>query len=174
MRGLHAAAGAPRQRLSIEIRPANPYIFPAMTLILNIVWFVLGGFLSGLGWLLAGVIMAITIVGLPWARSCFMLAGFSFWPFGRDVVRRDELYGREDLGTGALGAVGNVIWFIFCGWWLAIWHISAAVALGITIIGIPFALQHVKLAIASLFPVGRSVVSYDDLNTAPAGQLVKP
>lgn len=145
-----------------------------MTLLLNILWFILGGFLSGLGWLLAGVIMAVTIVGLPWARSCFMLASFSFWPFGRDVVRRDEFRGREDLGTGALGAIGNVIWFIFCGWWLAIWHISAAVTLGITIIGIPFALQHVKLAMASLFPVGRSVVSYDDLNNNPANRLVRP
>jgi uncharacterized membrane protein YccF (DUF307 family) len=145
-----------------------------MTLLLNILWFILGGFLSGLGWLLAGVIMAVTIVGLPWARSCFMLASFSFWPFGRDVVRRDEFRGREDLGTGALGAISNIIWFILCGWWLAIWHISASVTLGITIIGIPFALQHVKLAMASLFPVGRSVVSYDDLNNNPTNRLVRP
>lgn len=145
-----------------------------MILLLNIIWFVLGGFLSGLGWLLAGVIMALTIVGLPWARSCFMLAKFSFIPFGHDVVRRDELTGREDLGTGALGTLGNIIWFILCGWWLAIWHISAAVALGLTIIGIPFALQHIKLALASLFPVGRSVVSYEEMAPGPMGRLVKP
>jgi len=145
-----------------------------MILLLNILWFVLGGFVSGLGWLLAGVLMAITIIGLPWARSCFMLANFSFFPFGRDVVRRDELTGREDMGTGTLGAIGNIVWFVLCGWWLAIWHISAAVALGLTIIGIPFALQHVKLALASLFPVGRSVVSYDDLNSRPSGQLLRP
>jgi uncharacterized membrane protein YccF (DUF307 family) len=134
-----------------------------IALVLNILWFIFGGFISGLAWVLAGIVMAITIVGLPWARSCFMLANFSFFPFGRDVVRRDELTGQEDLGTGALGTIGNIIWFVLCGWWLAIWHISAAIALAITIIGIPFAFQHVKLAMASLFPVGRSVVSYDDL-----------
>jgi uncharacterized membrane protein YccF (DUF307 family) len=145
-----------------------------MRTLLNILWFILGGFLSGLGWTLAGLLMAITIIGLPWARSCFMLANFSFWPFGRDVVRRDELRGREDLGTGFLGAIGNIIWFLLAGWWLAIWHISAAAALGITIIGIPFALQHVKLAMASLLPVGRSVVSYDDMSgTRTAGQALK-
>jgi uncharacterized membrane protein YccF (DUF307 family) len=145
-----------------------------MNVILNILWFVLGGFLSGLGWMLAGVLMAVTIVGLPWARSCFMLASFSFWPFGRDVVRRDEFSGQEDLGTGAFGTIGNIIWFVLCGWWLAIWHISAAVALAVTIIGIPFALQHVKLAMASLFPVGRSVMSYEELRRgAPPRQVLK-
>jgi len=132
-----------------------------MILILNILWFILGGFLSGLGWLLAALVMAITIIGLPWARSCFTLAMFSFWPFGRDVVSRKDLTGRDDLGTGTLGLIGNVIWFVLCGWWLALWHIAAAVTLGITIIGIPFALQHLKLALASLLPVGKTVVDYD-------------
>src|SRR5215213_3830702 len=115
-----------------------------MTLLLNILWFILGGVLSGFGWVLAGLLMAATIIGLPWARACFMLASFSFWPFGRDIVARDQLTGREDLGTGALGVIGNIIWFVLCGWWLAVWHISAAFGLAITIIGIPFALQHVK------------------------------
>jgi uncharacterized membrane protein YccF (DUF307 family) len=136
--------------------------------ILNAIWFVMGGFIAGLAWLLAGVIMAITIIGLPWARSCFMLARFSFWPFGYDIVSRDKLYGREDLGTGALGTLGNVVWFVLAGWWLAIMHISAAIALAVTIIGIPFAWQHVKLAIASLFPVGKTVVSTDSLWTPMA------
>jgi uncharacterized membrane protein YccF (DUF307 family) len=145
-----------------------------LTTVLNILWFILGGFLSGLGWAFADVIMALTIIGLPWARSCFMLANFSFFPFGRDVVRRDEYPGREDLGTGFFGALGNIVWFLLAGWWLAIWHVSAAVALGLTVIGIPFALQHVKLAMASLFPVGRSVVSYDDLKgPASAAQALK-
>jgi uncharacterized membrane protein YccF (DUF307 family) len=136
---------------------------PIILFVLNILWFVTGGVIAGLAWCLAGVIMAITIVGLPWARSCFMLARFSFWPFGYDIAGRDELFGREDLGTGALGTVGNVIWFVLAGWWLAFMHISAAVAYAITIIGIPFAWQHVKLAIASLFPVGKTVVSTDKL-----------
>ena len=135
-----------------------------MTLLLNILWFVLGGVLSGLAWLLAGILMAITIIGLPWARSAFMLANFSFAPFGRDVVSRKDLTGRDDLGTGPVGTVGNVIWFLLCGWWLAIWHVMAAATLGITIIGIPFAIQHVKLAMASLWPVGKTVVSYDTLD----------
>lgn len=144
---------------------------PLIILVLNIVWLIAGGFLAFLGWTLAGIIMAITIVGLPWARSCFMLARFSLWPFGHDIIPRDQLYGREDLGTGALGMLGNVIWFVLAGWWLAIAHISAAVACAVTIIGIPFAWQHVKLAIASLFPVGKSVVSTDRLWTPLHGSM---
>ena len=134
-----------------------------MILVLNVLWFVLGGFLAGLGWILAGIIMAVTIIGLPWARSCFMIARYSFWPFGYDLVARDELTGREDLGTGTLGTIGNVIWFVLAGWWLAVMHLSAAVALAISIIGIPFAWAHVKLALAFLFPVGKTVVANDRL-----------
>ena len=69
--------------------------------ILNILWFVLGGFFAGLGWVLAGVIMALTIIGIPWARSCFMLARYTFWPFGYDIVPREQLTGEPDIGTGA-------------------------------------------------------------------------
>lgn len=136
-------------------------------LILNVLWFVFGGFFAGLGWILAGVIMAITIIGLPWARSCFMLARFSFWPFGYDIAPRDVVQGRDDFGTGAFGTVGNVIWFVLCGWWLALMHISAAVAFAITIIGIPFAWAHVKLALASIFPIGKTVISVDRLALLP-------
>ena len=141
-----------------------------MNLLLNILWLIFGRFFSGLGWVLAGILMAITIIGIPWVRSCFVLASFSFWPFGRDIIERSELTGRDDLGTGALGLIGNVIWFILCGWWLAVWHIVLAVAQAITIIGIPFALQNVKLAMASLFPVGKTVVDYDEISMARRGQ----
>jgi uncharacterized membrane protein YccF (DUF307 family) len=142
--------------------------------ILNILWFVLGGFFAGLGWMLAGVIMAITIIGIPWARSCFMLARYTFWPFGYDIASRDQLYGEHDIGTGALGTIGNIIWFVLAGWWLAIMHITAAVALAITIIGIPFAWAHVKLALASLFPIGKTVVEVDKLSLLPgAGSSLK-
>ena len=134
-----------------------------MIFILNVLWFILGGFLAGLGWILAGVIMAVTIIGLPWARSCFMIARYSFWPFGYDLISREELNGRPDLGTGTLGTIGNVIWFVLAGWWLAVMHLTAAVALAISIIGIPFAWAHVKLALASLFPVGKTVVANDRL-----------
>ena len=138
-----------------------------MVFILNVLWFIFGGFIAGLAWILAGVIMAITIVGIPWARACFMLARYSFWPFGYDIISRDQLYGQKDIGTGALGTIGNVIWFVLAGWWLAVMHISAAVALTITIIGIPFAWAHVKLAIASLFPIGKKVVAVDELQLLP-------
>ena len=139
--------------------------------ILNILWFVLGGFFAGLGWVLAGVLMAITIIGIPWARSCFMLARYTFWPFGYDIVSREQYYGEHDIGTGAAGTIGNIIWFVLAGWWLAIMHITAAVALAITIIGIPFAWAHVKLALASLFPVGKTVVEVDELKLLPGTGL---
>jgi uncharacterized membrane protein YccF (DUF307 family) len=129
--------------------------------ILNVLWFVLGGVWMGLGWWVAGVVMAISIVGLPWARSCFVIGSFAFWPFGRDAVRRDELTGREDMGTGALGCVGNVIWFVLAGWWLALGHLVAAVANFVTIIGIPFGFQHIKLAAIALAPVGQTIVDVD-------------
>lgn len=158
----------------VEIPACYTYLNVTMSLILNILWFVLGGALSGLAWAIAGVLMAITIIGLPWARSCFMLASFSFFPFGRDVVSRRDLHGKDDLGTGTLGLIGNIVWFVLCGWWLAIWHISAAVALGITIIGIPFAVQHVKLAVASLFPIGKSVVDYDTPRLPPGTSVSRP
>ncbi len=142
--------------------------------ILNILWFVLGGFFAGLGWMLAGLIMAITIVGLPWARSCFVIARYTFWPFGHDIVSREDLYGRSDLGTGALGTIGNIIWFVLAGWWLAIGHLTLAVGLALSIIGIPFAWAHVKLALASLFPVGKTVVAVDELNLMPGlGRALK-
>jgi uncharacterized membrane protein YccF (DUF307 family) len=125
----------------------------------NLLWFVLGGFLMGLGWMLAGLLMAISIVGIPWARSCFVFGEFCFFPFGREAISRDELTGREDLGTGALGLVGNVVWFLFAGWWLALGHLTSAVACAVTIIGIPFAVQHLKLAFCALAPVGKTVVT---------------
>jgi uncharacterized membrane protein YccF (DUF307 family) len=137
-----------------------------MLTVLNILWFILGGFLAGLGWWLAGILCAITIVGLPWARACFMLGNFTFWPFGRDVISRKELTGRDDLGTGTFGTVGNIIWLVFVGWWLALGHLVLAISLGLTIIGIPFAIQHLKLAYASLFPIGQTVVDADVVSAA--------
>ncbi len=129
-----------------------------MTLVLNILWFIFGGFISGFAWLFAGLILAITIVGLPWASAAFRIAGFSFAPFGRHVVPRRTLTGRDDAGTGALGFVLNVIWVLLAGWWLALHHALLGVALAFTIIGIPFATQHFKLALISFAPVGQEVV----------------
>jgi uncharacterized membrane protein YccF (DUF307 family) len=129
-----------------------------MRLLLNLLWFVLGGLVMGLGWALAGILCAITVVGLPWARSCFVLARFSLWPFGQEAVSRRELTGRADLGTGPLGLVGNGLWFLLAGWWLAMGHLGSALACFITIIGIPFGIQHIKLALIALAPVGMTVV----------------
>src|SRR5215468_9825629 len=112
-----------------------------MTLILNILWFIFGGFISGTAWLFAGVILAITIVGLPWSAAAFRIGLFSYAPFGRHVVPRHSLNGRGDLGTGLLCLRGIVIWVLLAGWWLALHHLALAIALAITIIGIPFALQ---------------------------------
>ena len=129
-----------------------------MRLLLNILWFVLGGWISGTLWLLSGVLLAITIIGLPWAMAAFRIASFSYWPFGRMVVSRAELHRRHDLGTGPLGLLLNVVWFVLGGWYLALHHVILGVLLCISIIGIPFGLQHLKLAIISLAPVGKAVV----------------
>jgi uncharacterized membrane protein YccF (DUF307 family) len=120
-----------------------------MRLLLNILWFVLGGWISGTAWILAGLILAITIVGLPWTPAAFRMAAFSYWPFGRTIVDRD---------TGAVSVLLNILWLVLAGWWLALHHIVLAAALAVTIIGIPFAWQHLKLAILSLTPVGKDVV----------------
>jgi uncharacterized membrane protein YccF (DUF307 family) len=129
-----------------------------MSLILNILWFIFGGFLAGLAWVLAGIVMVITIVGIPWARAAFTIASFSFWPFGRVAVDRRVVTGRTDIGTGPLGVIGNVLWFLIAGLWLALGHLALAVSLGITIIGIPFAFQHVKLAVLAAAPIGQEIV----------------
>jgi len=84
---------------------------------------------------------------------------FSFFPFGQEAIARDELTLREDIGTGSLGCLGNVLWFVFFGWWLALGHLISAVALFITIIGIPFGIQHIKLAAIAISPVGKTIVS---------------
>jgi uncharacterized membrane protein YccF (DUF307 family) len=132
-----------------------------LRLIGNILWFVLGGVWMGLGWWLAGLIAAVTIVGLPWARACFVIGAFSFLPFGKRVVDRTAVTGREDLGTGPLGFLGNIVWFLVAGWWLALGHIVAAALNVLSIIGIPFAVQHLKLAQITLAPVGKTVTDTD-------------
>ena len=124
----------------------------------NVFWFILGGFLMGLGWWLAGVLCAITIVGLPWAKACFVIGQFAFLPFGKEAVDRAVVTGVGDIGTGALGTIGNVIWFVVAGIWLAIGHLASALACFVTIIGIPFGWQHLKLAGLAVAPIGKTVV----------------
>ena len=129
-----------------------------LSLLLNLIWIVFGGFWMALGWAVAAVIMAITIIGLPWARAAFNIAVYTLLPFGSRAVRRDEVTGMSDLGTGPLGVIGNLIWFILAGWWLAIGHVITAILLAVTIIGIPFAWAHLKLAGIALWPIGKVIV----------------
>lgn len=130
----------------------------ALRLLLNIAWVVFGGVWMAAAWLVAAILLAVTIIGLPWARAAFNIAFYTLLPFGHRVVPRDEYTGREDLGTGPLGFLGNVIWLVLAGWWLAIGHLVVAAGLAITIIGLPFAWAHLKLAGIALWPVGRMVV----------------
>jgi uncharacterized membrane protein YccF (DUF307 family) len=125
----------------------------------NLIWFLFGGIFMGLAWCFFGLLAFVTIIGIPWGRACFVMAGFSFFPFGKEAIPRDELTLSEDIGTGGLGMLGNIIWFIFAGFWLAIGHVLSAIACFITIIGIPFSLQHLKLAGISIAPIGKTVVS---------------
>jgi len=127
--------------------------------ILNFLWFVLGGVLMGLAWWLAGIVAYITIIGIPWGKACFVMGQFSFFPFGKEAISRRELHQADDIGTGALGTIGNILWFIFAGVWLAIGHVACAIANFVTIIGIPFGIQHLKLAGIALAPVGKTVVT---------------
>ncbi len=129
-----------------------------MTLLLNLLWFFLGGFATGFAWLVGSAVLAVTVVGLPWAAAAFRIGVFSFAPFGSTVVDRRMATGHEDLGTGPLGLILNVVWFLFAGWYIALAHLLVGAVQCITIIGIPFGLQHFKLAVIALAPVGKSVV----------------
>jgi uncharacterized membrane protein YccF (DUF307 family) len=131
-----------------------------MSLLLNVLWLVFGGGLVlGLSWLLAGVVFAISIIGLPWARAAFNIAALSFLPFGQTTISRKILNGgRDDVGTGGFGAIGNVIWFVLAGLWLALAHVLIGIADCITIIGIPFGVANFRLARAALMPIGLAVV----------------
>ena len=129
-----------------------------MRLLLNILWFVFGGWLSGLLWLLGGAILALTIVGLPYTAAAWRIAGFAFWPFGKEIVSREIVSGEHDIGTGPIGFVLNVIWFVFAGWYIALSHLVAAFVEGITIIGLPFAFKDLQLAQIAFAPIGKVVV----------------
>jgi uncharacterized membrane protein YccF (DUF307 family) len=131
---------------------------PIISLLLNILWIVFGGLWMALGWVIAAVIMAITIIGLPWARAALNIAAYALLPFGYQAVARDAYYGREDIGTGPLGVIGNIVWLVLAGWWLALAHCLTAIVLAITIIGIPFAWAHLKLAGLALWPIGKAIV----------------
>ena len=126
-----------------------------MRLLGNLLWLLFGGLATGIGWWVAGLLAAITIIGIPFSIAAFRIGAFSFWPFGREVVDRPE----RDEARKLLILLGNVIWILLGGIWLALAHLFFALLLAITIIGIPFALQHVKLARLSLTPYGKMIVT---------------
>jgi uncharacterized membrane protein YccF (DUF307 family) len=130
-----------------------------MSLALNLLWLICGGALMGCAWLIASVVMFVSIIGIPWGRAACNIAIYTFFPFGNEAISRYELTGREDIGTGPLGLIGNVIWFVLAGIWLAIAHLVVGIACFITIIGIPFGWAHFKLVEISLAPIGKVIVS---------------
>jgi len=134
----------------------------ALSFLLNLLWIVFGGLEMALGWVIAAVIMAITIIGLPWARAAFNIAAYTLLPFGQKAVARAEYAGTEDVGTGPLGVLGNIVWLVLAGWWLALGHLITAILLAVTIIGIPFAWAHLKLAGIALWPIGKVIVLAED------------
>ena len=129
-----------------------------MSLLLNLLWIIFGGLWMAVGWIVAAVIMAITIIGLPCARAAFNIASYTLFPFGRKAVSRAEHLGSHDIGTGAFGLLGNIVWLVLAGWWLALGHLLTAILLAVTIIGIPFAWAHLKLAGIALWPIGKMIV----------------
>ena len=128
-----------------------------MSAIGNFLWFVLGGVFMGLGWWLVGLLAFVTIVGIPWGRACFVIGQFSFFPFGKEAIDRKTLTSKDDIGTSGAGTVGNIIWFVFAGWYIALSHLIIAVAEFVSIIGIPFALKDLELAKLAVAPVGRTI-----------------
>ena len=126
----------------------------SMKTILNIVWFIFGGFFLAAGYFLAGVIACILVVTIPAGVASFRMASYALWPFGRSVVQPTK-------GTGGFSAIGNLIWFIVAGLWLAIGHVVTAAGQAVTIVGIPLAIANIKMIPVTCFPFGRSIVPSD-------------
>ncbi len=128
----------------------------------NIFWFFLGGLAMAIAWCIFGCIAFITIIGIPWSKASFVMAKLALFPFGKEAVNRQQLSGQKDLGTGAFGTIGNIIWFVFGGFWLALGHLASAILCCITIIGIPFGMQHIKLAKIAIAPIGKTIVRKEE------------
>jgi uncharacterized membrane protein YccF (DUF307 family) len=141
-----------------------------MRLILNVIWFVLAGLWMAIGYAFAALICFVLIITIPFGIAALRIAVFALWPFGRTVVRNP--------GAGVASAVGNVLWLVLCGWWLALGHLITGIALCITIVGIPLGLASFKLIPVSLLPLGRDIVSVEQAQamrmsgtvTVPAGR----
>jgi uncharacterized membrane protein YccF (DUF307 family) len=121
-----------------------------MSLIGNIIWLIFGGFIAGLGYIIGGLLLCITIIGIPFGMQSIKIGVATFAPFGKEVVEGPD-------ANSPLRVIFNIIWLILFGWEIAIAHLLGAAILAITIIGIPFALQHIKLIPLALFPFGRDL-----------------
>ena len=120
-----------------------------MLLILNVLWFIFGGgFVICLEYLVAGAVLCISVIGIPFGLQCFKLAGLGAWPFGKDIV---------PARAGALHTIANVVWLVVAGVWICLSHLALAVPCALSIIGIPFALQHLKFALVALWPFGQRI-----------------
>ena len=126
-----------------------------MAFVLNLLWFLLGGIFISVAWIIAGLLMCCTIIGIPFGMACFRIAGFIAFPFGKDIIDARMLGEKRVVGT----TVANVIWVIFAGLWLAISHAVAGILCFITIIGIPLGIIHCRMARVSFAPLGKRVVS---------------
>jgi uncharacterized membrane protein YccF (DUF307 family) len=129
-----------------------------MRLLLNIIWFLLAGVWIAIGYVIAAVICFLLIITIPFGIASLRIALFALWPFGRTVVKRED--------AGIASGIGNVLWLLLCGWWLALAHLVSGVLLCLTIIGIPLGLGDFKLIPISLFPLGREIVSVDHVEGA--------
>ena len=146
-----------------------------VNIFLNILWLIFGGLAFAAWWFVSALIMIISIVGIPFARAAINMGLFALWPFGRKVIDRSELTGEVDIGTGRFGVVGNIVWLLFAGFWLAIAHLVMAFGLAVTIVGIPFAWQHMKFSGFAIWPIGRAVVDASEDNPTPFAALdLKP
>ncbi|MFD8708144.1 YccF domain-containing protein [Kitasatospora sp. NPDC059648] len=125
----------------------------AIKFILNVIWLIFCGIWMALAYVLAGIICCLLVITIPFGVASFRIAGFILWPFGRTTVERRD--------AGAASCVGNVIWFVFAGWWLALGHLLTSIPLFLSIIGIPFGWANLKMIPVSLMPLGREVVSTD-------------
>jgi uncharacterized membrane protein YccF (DUF307 family) len=134
-----------------------------MRLLLNIIWFVLAGVWMAIGYAFAALICFILIITIPFGIAALRIAVFALWPFGKTVIKRPD--------AGIASGIGNVIWFVLCGWWLALAHLITGTLLCLTIIGIPLGLANYKLIPVSLLPLGREIVSVDSSTPSPTAAM---
>lgn len=138
-----------------------------MRVVLNILWLVLAGLWLAIGYLLAGALLCITVIGIPFGVQAFKLAGYALWPFGRALVPSATRH-------KGLSVVGNILWFVLAGWWLALLHLLTGILLCITIIGIPLGVASFKMAGGALVPFGKEIVALAELSPGAAEAVVVP